>query len=105
MALVLAKISPIVLDAVRERPALVTQILGGEAPDVFTADVDELERTAAGMTTRAWFDTAVNGTESLGYDEFTYGPAFALDVADVRAVAVGLVAEGWNNREEPDTPA
>jgi hypothetical protein len=87
MALVLAKISPVVLAAVRERPALVTQLLSGEAADVFTADIDELERAAAEMTTRAWFDTAVNGTESLGYDEFTYGPAFALDVAHVRAVS------------------
>jgi hypothetical protein len=101
MALVLVKVSPTVLGAVRERPDLLARILGTDAAadclraDYFRADFDALEATAASMTTRVWFDTAVNGTEPLGFDELTYGPAFALDPADVRAVAAGLAAEGW----------
>ena len=105
MQLVLARISPTVLDAIRERPELVAGILGGAGN--FVADFDDLTAVADAKPTRAWFDTAVNGTEPLGYDEVTYGPAFALDVADVRAVALGLVEEGWapepRETEPPDT--
>jgi hypothetical protein len=93
LQLVLAKVSPTVLGAIRERPDLVATIL--RDGDRFVAAITELEATADAKPSRAWFDTAVNGTEPLGYDEVTYGPAFALDVADVRAVAVGLVEEGW----------
>jgi hypothetical protein len=100
MELVLAAISPADLDAVRRQPDLLAPIFDGGA-GVFTADYGTLEAEAATMTTKAWFDTAVNGTEPLGYDEFTYGPAFALDVADVRAVAAGLVAEGWDAASNP----
>jgi hypothetical protein len=93
MRLVLAAVTPSVLDAVRERPELVAGIL--QTGDRFVADFTELSASADARPSRAWFDTAVNGTEPLGYDEVTYGPAFALDVADVRAVALGLVEEGW----------
>jgi hypothetical protein len=93
MQLVLARIGPAVLDAVRSRPSMLADILG--AAGNFVADFDDLVAAADAKPTRAWFDTAVNGTEPLGYDEFTDGPAFALDVADVQAVAVGLVEEGW----------
>ena len=93
MQLVLARITPAVLDAIRSRPSMLADILG--AAGNFVADFDELVATADAKPTRAWFDTAVNGTEPLGYDELTYGPAFAIDVADVQAVAVGLVEEGW----------
>lgn len=93
MQLVLARISPAVLDAIRERPSILADIFG--VAGNFVADFDDLVATADAKPTRAWFDTAVNGTEPLGYDELTVGPAFALDVADVRAVAVGLVEEGW----------
>lgn len=107
LRLVLARISTTVLGAIRERPELVAGILTTDGGDHFVADLAELEATAAGKASRAWFDTAVNGTEPLGYDEVTYGPAFALDVADVRAVAVGLVEEGWaataHHPEPPDT--
>jgi hypothetical protein len=95
MDLVLARVSTTVLDAIRERPELVAGVLAAGGRDRFVADFAGLEATADAKTSRAWFDTAVNGTEPLGYDEVTYGPAFALDVADVRAVAVGLVEEGW----------
>jgi hypothetical protein len=105
MQLVLARISPTTLDAIRDRPELVAAILTGAG--TFVADLDGLVANADTKPTRAWFDTAVNGTEPLGYDEVTYGPAFALDVPDVRAVAVGLVEEGWApdppDTEPPDT--
>jgi hypothetical protein len=95
LQLVLARVSTTVLDAIRERPDLVAGILTTNTGDRFVAGLAELEATAAGKASRAWFDTAVNGTEPLGFDAVTDGPAFALDVDDVRAVAVGLVEEGW----------
>lgn len=97
----LAPVSPTVLDAIRERPVLIAGIL--QTGDRFVADFTELSATADAHPSRAWFDTAVNGTEPLGYDEVTYGPAFALDVADVRAVALGLVEEGWAPAAETQT--
>ncbi len=93
MQLVLAAVDPTVLDAIRERPVLIAGLL--QTGDRFVADFTALSATADTRPGRAWFDTAVNGTEPLGYDEVTDGPAFALDVADVRAVALGLVEEGW----------
>ncbi|GAA0938184.1 hypothetical protein GCM10009557_95940 [Virgisporangium ochraceum] len=93
--LVLARVSTTVLDAIRERPELVAGILTVDGGERFVAGFAELEATAAEKASRAWFDTAVNGTEPLGYDAVTDGPAFALGVDDVRAVAVGLVDEGW----------
>src|SRR5688500_14498541 len=102
MQLVLAPISPAVLDAIRTRPSMLADILG--AAGNFVADFDDLVAAADAKPTRAWFDTAVNGTEPLGYDEFTDGPAFALDVADVQAVAVGLVEEGWAPATDSPSP-
>lgn len=102
MQLVLARISPAVLDAIRSRPSMLADILG--AAGNFVADFDDLVAAADAKPTRAWFDTAVNGTEPLGYDEFTDGPAFALDVADVQAVAVGLVEEGWAPATDSPSP-
>lgn len=93
MRLVLAAVDPTVLDAIRERPVLIAGIL--QTGERFVADFTDLSATADTRPSRAWFDTAVNGTEPLGYDEVTDGPAFALDVDDVRAVALGLVEEGW----------
>jgi hypothetical protein len=95
LRLVLAGVSPTVLDAIRERPELVAGVLTIRGGDRFVADFADLEATADAKLSRAWFDTAVNGTETLGYDAVTDGPAFALDVAEVRAVAIGLVEEGW----------
>jgi hypothetical protein len=107
LELVLARISPTVLDAIRERPEIVAGILAADGRDRFVADLAELEAEAAAKESRAWFDTAVNGTEPLGYDEVTVGPAFAFGVTEVRAVALGLVDEGWAaghaNSEPPDT--
>lgn len=107
MDLVLARISPTVLDAIRERPEIVASILATDGRDRFVADFTDLEAKASAKESRAWFDTAVNGTEPLGFDAVTVGPAFAIGVDDVRAVAVGLVDEGWaaghEHGEPPDT--
>lgn len=90
--LVLAAVSPATFGAVRERPDLLAPVLAGAG---FRADFDDLAASADAKPSRAWFDTAVNGTEPLGFDDLTDGPAFALPVDDVRAVALGLVEEGW----------
>ena len=102
MQLVLARISPAVLDAIRSRPSMLASILAVEGN--FVAAFDDLVTAADAKPSRAWFDTAVNGTEPLGYDELTYGPAFAIDVADVQAVAVGLVEEGWAPASPTSSP-
>ncbi|GIH06067.1 hypothetical protein Rhe02_41340 [Rhizocola hellebori] len=119
MWLMLAKIEVGLLDAVRADPDLLAGVLGeDESPmpedlsaafdagsDLFEADYRTLSAIAEALESKEWFDQATGGTESLDYEDFTYGPAFALSPRDVSAVAAGLVADGWpvsGTADEPD---
>ena len=88
MWLVLVKIEPDLLEAVRADPQLLATILGEEEhplpdglsvaidveADHFGADYLTLSAIADVMPAKEWFDKATTGTESLDYDGFTYVP-------------------------------
>jgi hypothetical protein len=112
MWLILAKVEVGLLEAVRADPGLLSSLLfdDGEAPipdelsaafdagsDVFEADYRTLSAIADALPAQEWFQKATgDGTESLPYDDLTYGPAFAHGPQEVSDVAAGLVAEGWH---------
>lgn len=107
MQLTLAKIDAALLDAIRQEPALLSRIFGRDNRpwpdelattlgdgDLFSADFRSLDAIAASRESRAWFDRATGGTDTVDYG-LNYGPAFVLSPAQVSEVAAGLVAEGW----------
>jgi hypothetical protein len=117
MWLSLAKVDPSVLSAVRAQPDLLDAYFEyeGEAPagfdprsDLFSCDYRTLTAIAEAKAEDAgpgtdWteaFPWLVRATGEADGDEldyeFTYGPAFVLDVHEVPEVVAGLTAEGWS---------
>ncbi|MFI7231596.1 hypothetical protein ACIBO5_51090 [Nonomuraea angiospora] len=119
MRLNLAKIEAALLESVRTDPALIGTILVNvgqphagfsRETDMFADDYRTLIAIAEGRaeaehgTTQwrrcyPWLATATgeNGANDMQGYEFGYGPAFALDPAQVTAVAQGLAGEGWGS--------
>ncbi|MBB4917512.1 hypothetical protein [Streptosporangium saharense] len=109
MRLMLAKIDPEVLRAVRINGDLVGQILGGSSrEDGFEDDYLALGVIAEGRAEAEHGDarwgrcypwlaaaTGADGTDDLPGHTFGYGPPFALDPERVVRVARGLAGEGW----------
>ncbi|MFI2433065.1 hypothetical protein [Streptomyces sp. NPDC018693] len=122
MWLELAKIEPSLLTEVREKPELIHALFFqkddpaplpqgfrpgpdsyGEDYRNFVATAEAPAETEEGTTEWGLARATGHGCEVIdGYDEFCYGPAFVLTPGEVRQVAKGLVAEGWDADEAAD---
>ncbi|YCK39474.1 hypothetical protein ACNF49_37100 [Actinomadura sp. ATCC 39365] len=114
MRLSLAKIEAALLESVRADPALVGAVFEGRLrglpleTDLFADDHRSLTAIAEGRAeaehgTARWRQcfpwlaaaTGEDGANDMAGCEVGYGPPFALDPAQVAAVARGLAEEGW----------
>lgn len=125
MWLSLAKIEPALLSRIRDEPELVDALFDEEAAspspefrgaaDTFGCDYRWLSEIAEGKAqaehgTTAWREVFPWLAKASGHDcpvidkayDFGYGPAHFLTPEEVKQIAEGLAAEGWDTRARWD---